>query len=430
MESSPSRFPRLLVVIGASLVALLLGLQLGMAYERQMAETGAQDIVGSTTGTGQVIGDPEKQVNLSLLWNVWHLLQQNYIAPRELNPRAMVYGAVAGLVQGIGDPYTVFMSPSENQAFQQTLSGQLQGIGAEMALQDGAVTVVSPLKGSPAERAGLKPGDIVDRVNDASVDGMTLSQVVTLIRGPKGTSVTLQILREGNAAPLSIKIPRADISVPSVESKILTTSGGIVGYVALNEFGRNTTQEVRQALANFKGKPLKGIVLDLRFNGGGYLDGAVELCSMFLRQGLIVSVQNRTGDSEKHFADGHPLYPDTPLVVLINQGSASASEITAGALQDLGRATIIGVKSFGKGTVQDVMDLPDGSSLRVTIARWLTPKGRNLGKQGVAPDILIEPGPDDAPGGKDTQLQAAIDWLTLKKNDAKKTKATGSGMTK
>ncbi len=372
------------------------------------------------TGSGKVVtGDPQKEVDLSLFWQVWRLLQKHYVAPTELKMQPMLYGAIAGMVQGVGDPFTVFMPPKENADFHSNLEGKLEGIGAELTVKDGLVTVVSALKGSPAEKAGLLAGDIVMKIDGTIVDGLALDQVVERIRGPKGTTVQLVLARKGNPAPITVSIVRDTITVPTVESKILTTSGGLLGYVALNQFGDDSMQEVRDALASFKGKPIKGLVLDLRYNGGGYLDGAVELTSMFLKKGTVVTVQNRGGALDPHPVSGTPLLPDLPLTILINQGTASASEIVAGALQDYKRATIIGMTSFGKGTVQEVIDLPGGSSLRVTIAHWLTPNGKNLGKEGVKPDIAIERDPSELTNKKDSQLQAAIDWLLYKKSDAK-----------
>jgi carboxyl-terminal processing protease len=415
-----SSFPRLLLTVGLPLIMLVFGWQIGMVYERMLlqGEIGAPVTVGAGTGSGNVLADPQKTTDLSLLWNVWRLLQQHYVDPNALQPTKLTYGAIEGLVSGIGDPYTVFMPPEENTAFRQTLQGKLEGIGAELSVKDGAVMIVAPLKGSPAEKAGLLPNDVISRVNGQSVDGLTLNEVVDRIRGPKGSTVTLQVYRTSKPEPLTLTIVRDNVNVPTVESKLLTTSGGTLGYVALNQFGENSMNEVRDALNKFKDKNLKGIILDLRYNGGGYLDGAVDLVSMFLRQGEVVSVESRGGETDRHDVSGHPLFPDTPMVVLINQGSASASEIAAGALQDHRRATIIGMKSFGKGTVQEVIDLPGGSSLRVTVAHWLTPNGKNLGKEGVQPDIKVERGANDVIGKSDTQLTAAEDWLLYRKDDS------------
>ncbi len=393
---------------------LVLGWQLGAAYEQRQLQEEAEymeEIGTGGVGSGELVTDPENEVNISLLWGVWRLLIRHYIAPEELKPTELLYGAVEGMVRAVGDPYTLFMTPSQNKDFRQSLEGKLQGIGAELAFRDGAVVVVAPLKGSPAQKAGLLPEDIITHVDGTDISGENLNQVVQRIRGKKGTTVLLTILRESEMNPKQLTIVRDDINIPSVESEVLKTQSGSLGYIALNQFGDNSVEEFKEALEAFQRTPVGGLIVDLRFNGGGYLEGAVDVASLFLPRGKIVSVQRRGTDLEHHYAYGRPLFPDKPLVVLINQGSASASEIVAGALQDHKRATIIGMKSFGKGTVQEVVDLPGGSSLRVTTARWLTPEGKNLGKEGVHPDIIVDRSAEDFEKERDPQLDAAKEWL-------------------
>jgi carboxyl-terminal processing protease len=373
---------------------------------------------GVQTGSGVMIGDPEREVDMSLLWRTWKLLLDNYVDPRKLQTQPMVYGAVEGLVRGVGDPYTVFMTPEEDTDFREGLAGNLEGIGAELSLDDGVVRIERPLKGSPAEKAGLLPRDIIGQVNGESIADLTLTEVVRRIRGPKGTSVRLLLGREGRSEPFEVTIVRQEIHVPSVESKTIGGANGTVGYIALNQFGDTSIDELRDELQTLKKQNLKGLILDLRGNGGGYLDGAVELVSMFLGEGNVVSVEHRKNPPEQHYVSGNPLWPDIPLVVLQNEGTASASEITAGALQDYGRATIVGRTSFGKGTVQEIISLGGGASLRVTVARWLTPKGKDLGKEGVHPDIDVELTPEDAQAKKDPQLDAATQWLLTGKKPA------------
>ncbi len=427
------RPPHLFLQAALLLLTLIVGLRLGIYLDQAGIVRAGGNLLQSVQvkGSGQLLADPEHQADLSLFWTVWKLLNVNYVDPQKLQPQTMVQGATAGLVQALGDPYTLFMTPKENTDFQDTLSGRLQGIGAELSLKNGLVTVVAPLKGSPAEHAGLRTGDVLDKVDGTSIQGLTLSQVVEKVRGIKGTPVTLSILRPKQTAPLTLKIVRDDIHVPSVESKIIFSDKGPVGYVTLNQFGEGSIDEVRNAFLDLQKQGMKMAILDLRNNGGGYLDGAVDLVSLFVKQGTIVSVEHRSGAPEVHIATGHPLFPDIPLAVLQNEDSASASEITAGALQDLGRATIIGMKSFGKGTVQEVIALPDGSSLRVTVARWLTPKGKNLGKEGVHPDIEVQETADAAAQQKDSQLDAAVDWLAHHHKPAASSSsaAAGSGST-
>lgn len=393
------------------LIMLLLGWQLGVRFEqRSVGEFQKQfELVSQGgIGSGAAISDPASEIDLTLLWGVWKLLLKHYIDPVALEPRSMFFGAVRGLVAAVGDPYTTFMTPEENEDFRESLDGELQGIGAELTVRDGQVIIVSPLKGSPAERAGLQPEDIVVEVDGASVVGQSLSEVVQKIRGPKGTKVTIGVLREDEAKILSFTITREEIKVPSVSFEVKETESGSVAYLEVNQFGDDTIEEVAEVLRGLREDEVSGLVLDLRFNGGGYLDGAVDMTSLFLEKGKVVSVQRRTGEPQHHYVSGRPLLTSLPLVILINEASASASEIVAGALQDHERAKVIGKKSFGKGTVQEVMDLPGGSSLRVTVAKWLTPSGKDLSADGVHPDIEVEFEEEDRGAGRDPQLEAAL----------------------
>ncbi len=408
------RFAHVFTIGLLPLLTLLLGLQLGVRYEEQRLQSELQNLeflYRGGTGSGTVVTDPEAEVDISLLWSVWRLLITHYIHPEDLKSEPMLYGAVSGLVEAVGDPYSVFMTPAENREFHQSLNGRLQGIGAELTVRDSLVIVVAPIKGSPAARAGLLPEDIILEVDEKATTGMPLHEVVQMIRGPKGTTVTLTVQRGTEPTVRNLEITRAEIDVPSVESERKETASGSIGYIAINQFADHTNQEVDRALRELKKEPLDGIILDVRFNGGGYLDRAVDLASMFLRQGKVVSVARKEGEPEAHYVHGRPIDTDTPLVILINEGSASASEILAGALQDHKRATVIGKKSFGKGTIQEIFEMPGGSSLRVTVARWLTPNGRDLGKEGVDPDIEVARTAEDIEAGNDPQLDAAIRWI-------------------
>jgi carboxyl-terminal processing protease len=373
-----------------------------LTAEREKLEV----LFGGDNGSGAILTDPEKEANLALLWSVWRLLLSRYINPQDLKTDALIEGAAKGLVDAVGDPYTMLMDKAENEDFRDQLSGHLEGIGAELALRKDAVVIVAPLKGSPAERAGLLPKDVVLEVDGKTVRDKALQDIVSSIRGPQGTAVELTISR-GGGAPIKKTITREDIHVPSAEFELR----GTIGVLTINQFGDETVDEADRLLAeNVIGKNLKGLVIDLRFNGGGYLEGAVEIVSRFLKEGKVVTVKSRDSSSD-HDVTGRPVLPDLPLVVLINEGSASASEIVAGALQDHKRATIVGKKSFGKGTVQEVLDLPGGDSMRVTIAKWLTPDGRDLGKEGVKPDIEVEKTPEDSDAERDPQLDAALKVL-------------------
>jgi carboxyl-terminal processing protease len=414
----------LLINAVAGCLIFLVGWQLGAWHN---VGAGYMTIGNSTTGervrpgltaSGVTVTNPERDVDSSLLWEAWNTLIDNYIEPSKLQVTPLMYGATEGLVRAVGDPYTVYMTPEENKEFDDSLKGNLEGIGAELSMKDQEIIVVSPIKGSPAERAGIKANDIITAVDGVSTADMNLSQVVTRIRGKQGTKVTISIYREKSGAQ-DVTLTREQIHVPSVEAKIIPSGGKNIGYAALNQFGDDSIAELTQELQSFKAKKVDGIILDLRNNGGGYLDGAVQLTSVFVSEGIVVSVERREGPAEREYVSGHPMLPTIPLVVLQNEATASASEIVAGALQDHDRATIVGKKSFGKGTVQEVLPLRGGGSMRVTVAHWLTPNGKNLSKEGVTPDVAIEPG---APGtetmgtpGKDIQLDTALQVVTGRK---------------
>lgn len=409
-----NRFFRTAVLVALPLLTLALGWQLGMTTERKNVQDTLNQLEFLYTGktaSGSLVHDPEQEVNLSLLWGVWRLLLQHYIAPEKLQTTSLLYGATAGLVRALDDPYTAFMTPKENRDFREGLGGKLHGIGAELTLRNGRVVVVAPIKGSPAQEAGILPEDIILTVDGVDIADEPLDAVVRRIRGTKGTLVTLTVSRASESDPLTFTIKRADITIPSTQGEIRKTSSGAIGIITINQFGDGTIAEVEQELKNFRKDDVKGVIIDLRYNGGGYLEGSVELASLFLRQGKVVTVQRRQGEPVHHYVNGRPLEPNVPLAVLINAGTASASEIFAGALQDLDRATIVGRKSFGKGTVQEVFDLPGGSSLRVTVARWLTPAGRDLGTEGVLPDIEVDRTPEEIQADLDPQLDAAIHAL-------------------
>jgi carboxyl-terminal processing protease len=396
------------------LVAFSLGWQLGVQMERQNQAVDQRLLEErfALTGSGATYQqDPEEEVDMTILWTVWRLLDRHYVDPSKLTIDEMRFGAVRGLVGSIGDAYSSFMTPKESTDFQQVLRGKLEGIGAELTYRDGVIVVVAPLKGSPASAAGLLPLDVITGVDGESMKDASLQDAVMRIRGEKGTEVILTVFRPSEGEELDIPITRDEIRVPSVEHEVLETGSGTVGYVALNQFGDSAVPEIREALQQLKKEELEGLILDLRFNGGGYLDGAIDIASFFLTKGKIVSVDRRGQEIASHYAFGSPIVPDIPLVVLINEGSASASEIVAGALQDHGRAYIIGAKSFGKGTVQEVLDLPGGSSLRVTVAKWLTPNGRDLSIEGVVPDLAVEMTTEQFVDGDDPQKEAALEYL-------------------
>ncbi len=405
------RLARFFSLVGLPVLALALGLGLGVSIERQRVlqeyDALSDTYSGEATEGETVVGDPEREVDISLLWEVWRQLQRHYIAPEEMQINDLVFGAVKGMVAGIGDPYTVFMTPAEDKEFLSALNGDLEGIGAELTLKDGAIVVVAPIKNAPAARAGLLPEDVILKVDDRDVTKMGLEEAVVLIRGEAGTTVTLEVFRPDDLDTLTIPIVRERVHVPALESEILETASGSLGYVAMNRFDELLPSEMERALQSFEGTDIRGLILDVRYNGGGRLDAAVDVVSYFLREGTVVTIERRGGATETESVSGNALLPALPLVVLINEGSASASEILAGALQDHGRATVVGMQSFGKGTVQEIVELPGGSSIRVTTAQWLTPNGNNLGKTGVTPDVEVDRTIEQLRSGEDPQLEEA-----------------------
>ncbi len=322
----------------------------------------------------------------------------------QLNQAKLDDGLKSGLVAAAGDPYTEYFNPTDAKAFNNELAGSIVGIGAELGTDaDNNIVIVSPLSGYPADKAGLKPKDIVAAVNSQSTQGMSVDSVVSKIRGQEGTKVTLTIVR-GSGQPFDVTITRQKISVPTVQYH----EDGDIGYIKISQFSNDTVGLAQKAAQEFKAKGVKGVVLDLRSDPGGYLSGAVDVSSLWLDKGKTV-VQERRGSQvvSTEVATGNDLLKGLPTVVLIDGGSASASEITAGALHDNGIAQLVGVKSFGKGSVQQVENLPDGSELKVTIARWYTPDGKNIDKQGITPDTVVTISDQQSQAGQDPQKDKA-----------------------
>lgn len=410
----PTKHRTQLILTGV--VTLLIGWQLGIRDEQNRMINRFTLPRDAITGTGKLIIDPEREADMALVWTVWRDLLKSYIAPQELDPEKLIRGAAAGLVRGVGDPYTVYLPPTEAKEFHQSLDGKLEGIGAELQEDGDYVSVVTPIKGSPAEAAGIRMGDVFTEVNGESIAGWTINQVVSKVRGPKGTTVSIKLFREGEPKPITVSIVRDTIRIPSVQGKVVKTSTGSIGVITVAQFGEGTQSEIQEAIRTVRKEPIKGMVVDLRGNGGGYLEAAVGITSLFLKEGKIVTIEKRDEASEeRHVEAGMLMEGELPLVILINEGSASASEIMAGALQDNHRALIVGMESFGKGTVQEVHDLPDGSTLKITTARWILPSGKNLAKEGVKPDVEVDLTSAHIEAKKDVQLEAAYAALFHKK---------------
>jgi carboxyl-terminal processing protease len=317
-------------------------------------------------------------------------------------------GAKEGLVASVGDPYTVYLNPKNAKMLADDLKGSLSGIGAEVGIRNKLLTIIAPLPGTPAARSGLRSGDVVVKINNTDPTGLSLDEAVSKIRGPKGSKVTLNISRS-NGKPFDVVIIRENITVPSVNHSM---KAGEVGYIQIVRFGTDTADKVDRAAGELLAQGAKKFVLDLRDDPGGYLDEAVKVASIFLEANQLV-VEERRGNvsTDKEYSTGGGKLIGKPVIVLINGGSASASEIVAGALHDNTGAKLVGIKSFGKGSVQEIVNLSGGAELKVTVAHWYTPKGININKEGIKPDIAIELSPEDFSAGRDPQLEKALELL-------------------
>jgi len=346
------------------------------------------------------------RLDYSSVNEVYQVLKSKYDG--KLDEQTLLNGMKKGMVEAAGDPYTTFFDTEGAKAFNEQLNGSFSGIGAELGKQGSDVIIISPINGFPAEKAGLKSKDIIASIDGQDAAGLSIDEAVKRIRGEKGTSVTLVIVRDSQQR-LEFTIVRDTITIPSVESKILDNN---IGYIQISRFSEDTSSLVDAAAKDFKAKNVKGIVLDLRNDPGGYLTAAVNVSSEWLKPGQIILQEKRDGKvTQSYNAQGTGQLVGVPTVVLINEGSASASEITAGALKDNNAATIIGVKSFGKGSVQEPTPFSNGSMLKVTVARWYTPAGKNIDKEGIEPTTKVELTAENIKAGVDTQLNAAKDQL-------------------
>ncbi len=349
---------------------------------------------------------------LDILRQAWDILDREFIEPERLDPDKMIHGAAAGMVNALGDPHTLFVEPISAAIMDEDMQGSFEGIGATVEMVEGKLTIVRPLPNSPAYHAGLLAGDIILSVDDEPLEGKTLIEAIRLIRGPAGTTVRLLVQREGVAEPFVVSVTRAKVELPNYEAKMLE---GQVAYLQLSEFNALASQQVHSALRDLLTQKPVGLILDLRDNPGGYLHIAVQVASEFLpMNAIILQEEQRDRPTQVYRVRTKGLATEIPLVVLVNGGSASASEIVAGAIQEAKRGTLIGTKTYGKGSVQNTHTLSDGSSLRVTIAKWLLPSGRGLDGDGLVPDIEVPFTLEDAAAHRDPQLERALAFLLHK----------------
>ncbi|MDP3883220.1 MAG: S41 family peptidase [Candidatus Staskawiczbacteria bacterium] len=349
-------------------------------------------------------------IDFSLFWDAYNKLQDNFIDPTKIDNQKIIYGAIEGMAKSLDDPYTDFFNPEQAHRFQQDLSGSFEGIGVEIGIKKDLLTVIAPLEGTPGQRAGLKAGDIILKIDGKDSTNITTDDAVNLIRGAKGTDVTLTIAREGWTSSKDIKITRGTITIPPLKWEL---KNGNIAYIQIFQFDESLSPDFNVAAREILQSPARKIILDLRNNPGGYLEVAQTIAGWFLQNGQTVTIEDLGANKEQKIykAEGNASLSGYPVVVLINEGSASASEILAGALRDNMGVQLIGVKSFGKGSVQEVINLRGGSFLKITIAKWLTPNGNSISEVGLEPDIKVDITEQDIEEEKDPQLDKALEII-------------------
>jgi len=394
-----------LIVLGASFfVGIIYG------YDHR---PGVDKVMGIL---GQKAPPQFDSVDFDLFWDVWSRLENKYVDSSKLDRQKLVYGAIGGLVKAVGDPHTEFMPPAQAKQFQQDIKGSFDGIGAEIGIRKGILTVIAPLKDNPAEKAGIKAGDKILQIDGKDAGDLMLDEAVQRIRGPHGSTVKLLIFRDGFDKPKEFLVKRDVIRVAVVETE--KKSDGIF-VIKLHQFTENAGIEFRKAINEFRASGSKKLILDLRNDPGGYLTVSVDIASWFIPAGEIVARERFSdGNEDLYRSNGYGLLEHTPTVVIINEGSASASEILSGALRDIRHITLVGKKSYGKGSVQEVEDLPKSASLKITIAKWLTPNGTEIDGKGIDPDITVELPQDISENDidRDFFMEKAIE--VLKKTDS------------
>ncbi|MBU2633118.1 S41 family peptidase [Patescibacteria group bacterium] len=360
------------------------------------------------------------ELDFDSFWKIWNVIESKYVSNNVLDRKEMLWGATAGLVKSLGDPYSVFFSPEEADLFESSVRGDFEGVGMEIGIRDDILTVIAPLKDTPAERAGLKSGDKILKIDDVVTNDMGIDEAVRLIRGEKGTEVALSVLRKGEEGALQVSVVRDVIKVPALETERKTAKakddGGVndVFVIHLYNFSASSIESFRNALGEMVNSGESKLIIDLRGNTGGYLEAAVDIASWFLPAGEIVA-KERFNNGEEHLyrSKGYNIFNDNlKLVILVNQGTASASEILAGALREHGKATLVGEQTYGKGSVQELVDIRDGSALKLTIARWLTPNGESISEKGLEPDVVVEFTKEDLEAERDPQMDRALEILS------------------
>ena len=401
--------PRKTFIFALILVMFVVGLGTGLLIGK------TRGVQGDTADLARLFDIEKiftKKPTFDLLNEGVEVIHARYADAEQISTEDLIYGAMEGMLKALNDPYSVFLAPEDTQIFQDDVGGTFEGIGTEIGMRDEILTVISPLKGNPAERAGVKAGDKILYVDDTKMRGLSLEAAVRLIRGPKGSIVTLTVSREGTERDIKISIRRDTIKIPILEWE--KKEGG-VAYIAFSHFTETATGDFENIAHEILQSDVSRIVLDLRNNPGGFLEVSVDIAGWFLERGEVVVVEDwgERRERKSHTAQGSAALREYPLVVLINKGSASASEILAGALRDNRGIQLIGETTFGKGSVQELVDLSDGSSIKITVAKWLTPQGTSIQDNGLAADVTVEMTQEIFDREGDVQLERAIEVVGL-----------------
>ncbi len=415
IEKIAKNFKRSLFIwISVSIIIIaLVGTSFGFGFRKGLDHKSeaekADTVVNKDDKTAEV-------VDFEPFWKVWNIINEKFVTAKEpISDQDKVWGAIEGLTASLGDPYSVFLKPVASELFEEEIRGKFGGVGMEVGMKDNVLTVIAPLKGNPAERAGILAGDKIIEIDHESTAGLGIDTAVSKIRGKIGEPVALKLVREKVIEPIDVIVIRDNITIPTVDTEL--RDDGIF-IIELHNFSAISSDLFRQALREFVSANSDKLILDLRGNPGGFLEAAVDIASWFLPAGDIIVEESRGGDSEKieHVSKkGYGIFNDQlKLAVLIDGGSASASEILAGALKEHGKAILVGAKTFGKGSVQELVKITSDTNLKITVAEWLTPKGNSISKYGIKPDYEIELTADDIKNGKDPQLEKAVEILKTK----------------
>ena len=409
LDGGMSRFLQGMVVAAIAGALVLIGFAAGLTTMWLVGPELHQAIAAILPSAATTMPEPSGQERFGLLTEIWSILDGEFYDPKALDDEQMTRGAAVGLVASVGDPYTVLVEPLQAAIMDQDMQGSFEGIGATVEMVEGQLMIVRPLPGSPALEAGLRAGDTILAVDDEPLEGKTILEAIALIRGPRGTVVRLLVQRAGTPEPFIVPVTRDKVELPIIETRMLK---GDVAYLRLKEFNAVSQKRVRSALRKLLANDPMGLVVDLRGNPGGYLNMAVDVASEFLPKGTLILIeQERNQEPKEYLVEREGIATTVPLAVLVNGSSASAAEIVAGAIRDSDRGTLIGEHTFGKSAVQSTHKLSEGSSLRVTIAKWYPPGGKDLDTGGIEPDIQVILSPEDVAAERDPQLERAVAYL-------------------